>query len=65
MANRVDKCFDKVDYAEDWIERTQQRFVEILQPITCQIETLNTQMATILVEMPGFPSFLAKQNILD
>lgn len=42
MANRVDQCFGKVDYAEDWIERTQQRFVEILQPITSQIETLNS-----------------------
>lgn len=33
LENKLDQCFSKVDYAEEWIERTQERFTSMLVPI--------------------------------
>ena len=53
LENKLDQCFSKVDYAEEWIERTQQRFTNMLIPINQSIEVLQSQMSTVLSEIPA------------
>lgn len=56
----INRTYDKIEYAEEWIHTTQDSFVDIMKPINYRLEKLEQQMAVVLVEMPNYPDYAEK-----